>query len=276
MAQYLQPRSANGGSCMKTLASICRVAFLTLAISQLLSNCMTEDGQVDFRSANNRTTNQPVAAAPPATGSTLASADPMGNPGQPAGVVSASGNLEEAGYRIAPRDILQVAVFQIQDLNNTVQVNEDGTIALQLVGKIPVAGLTTYEAERLIAAHLRKFVQSPQVTVSMKQYGKKITISGEVKQPRVLADDGALTLTQAIADAGGLSELGNSSRLHVARSSNGHVQDDVYDLDDIQAGKVRDPLLRGGDIVVVESATTKVALKTVSSLLPFAVLAALW
>ena len=86
----------------------------------------------------------------------------------------------------------------------------------------------------------------------------------------------ALTLSQAIADAGGLSDLGNSSRVHVARSRNGHVQDEVYDLDDIQAGRAKDPLLTGGDIVVVESATTKVALKTVSSLLPFAVLAALW
>jgi polysaccharide biosynthesis/export protein len=276
MAQYLQPRSANGGSCMKTLASICRVAFLTLAISQLLSNCMTEDGQVDFRSANNGSTNQPVAAAPQATGSTLPSADPMASPGQPAGVVSESGNLGNADYRIAPRDILQVAVFQIQDLNNTVQVNEDGTIALQLVGKIPVAGRTTYEAEQTIAWHLRKYVQSPQVTVSVKQYGKRITISGEVKSPKVLADDGDSTLSQAIAQAGGLSELGNSSRVHIARSRSGHVQDDVYDLDDIHAGKVNDPVLKGGDIVVVESATTKVALKTVSSLLPFAVLAALW
>jgi len=261
---------------MKTLASFCRLAFLTLAISQLLSNCMTDDGQINFAPANNRSTNQPVAAAPQATGSTLASADPMGNPGQAAGVESASGNLGDTDYRIAPRDILQVVVFQIQDLNNTVQVNEDGTIALQLVGKIPLAGRTTYEAEQSIAWHLRKYVQSPQVTVSIKQYGKRITVSGEVKSPKVIADDGNTTLSQAIAEAGGLSDLGNTSRVHIARSRSGHVQDEVYDLDDIHAGNVRDPLLKGGDIVVIESATTKVALKTVSSLLPFAVLAALW
>ena len=112
---------------MKTLASICRLAFLTLAMSQLLSNCMTDDGS----------TNKPVATAPPATGSTLASADPMGNPGQPAGEASASGNLGNPDYRIAPRDILQITVFQIQDLNTAAQVNEDGTITLPLVGKIP-------------------------------------------------------------------------------------------------------------------------------------------
>jgi hypothetical protein len=53
------------------------------------------------------------------------------------------------------------------------------------------------------------------------------------------------------------------------------VQDLIFDLDEIQAGRAKDPLLAGGDIVVVESAGHKVALKTVTSLLPLAVLAAL-
>ena len=251
---------------MKTLASICRVAFLTLAMSQLLSNCMTDDGS----------TNKPLPTAQPATGSTLASADPMGTPGQPAGEAPASDNLGNPDYRIGPRDILQIAVFQIQDLNNVVQVSEDGTVTLPLVGKVPLSGRTTYEAEQTIASRLRKYVQSPQVTVAVKQYGKRITISGEVKTPRVLADDGNITLSQAIADAGGVSDLANSSRVHLARSRNQHVQDAVYNLDDIQAGKAKDPILGGGDIVVVESATHKVALKTVSNLLPLAVLAALF
>ena len=42
VGQYLQPCSTDGGSCMKKLASFCRVAFLALAVSQLLSNCMTK------------------------------------------------------------------------------------------------------------------------------------------------------------------------------------------------------------------------------------------
>jgi polysaccharide biosynthesis/export protein len=251
---------------MKTLASICRVAFLTLAISQLLSNCMTDDGS----------TNKPLPTAQPATGSTLASADPMATPGQPAGEAPASDNLGNPDYRIGPRDILQITVFQIQDLNTVAQVNEDGTVTLALVGKVPLSGRTTFEAEQTIGWHLRKYVQSPQVTVSVKQYGKRITISGEVKSPKVLADDGSLTLSQAIADVGGVSDLANTTRVHVARSRNQHVQDLIYDLDEIQAGRAKDPLLAGGDIVVVEAANHKVALKTVTSLLPLAILAALF
>ena len=140
-----------------------------------------------------------------------------------------------------------------------------------------MAGETTAEAEQTIAGKLRqKYMQSPQVSVSVKTYGKRITVSGEVKSPRVLSDDGQTTLSQAIANAGGTSELANSGRVHLARSKDQHVQDEIYNLDDVQAGKAPDPLLRGGDIVVVEQSGVKVALKDMSSLLPFAIFASIF
>ena len=194
--------------------------------------------------------------------------------GQPSlAAVRASAEMT-TDYKISPQDILQIAVFQIKDLDSAVQVGEDGNIALPLVGKIQVRGKTTYEAEQTIAGKLReKYLQSPQVSVSIKQYGKRITVSGEVKTPRVLPDDGNTTLSQAVAGSGGLSELGDPTRIHVARSRDQRVQDEIYDLADIQAGKAKDPLLRGGDIVVAESSGTRVALKSVKDLLPFAMLA---
>jgi polysaccharide export outer membrane protein len=90
-----------------------------------------------------------------------------------------------------------------------------------------------------------------------------------------LGDDGNTTLSQGIANAGGLSDLANSQRVHIARSRDQHVQDEIFNLDDIQAGKVADPLLKGGDIVVAEQSGVKVALKDMGSLLPFAIFATL-
>src|SRR5262249_41171387 len=223
---------------------------------------------------------QPTLAPSPANGETaIARAARTTMPSaavQPART-PASINMETGDYRISPQDILQIAVFQIKDLDNAVQVNEDGNIALPLIGKVQLSGKTTYEAEQIIAGKLReKYLQSPQVTVSIKQYGKRITISGEVKTPRVLPDDGNTTLTQAIANAGGLSELADTTRIHIAHSKDQRVQDEIYNLDDIQAGKATDPRLRGGDIVVAEQSGTRVVLKNVKDLLPFAVFASLF
>ena len=246
---------------MKELALFWRLLLLTGAIPLLVSSCMeTTNQQVssDMAMADAAPRNASTVAGQPALASTRASID------------------RTTDYRISPQDILQIAVFQIKDFDNAVQVGEDGNIALPLVGKIQVSGKTTYEAEQTIAGQLReKYLQSPQVTVSIKQYGKRITISGEVKTPRVLPDDGNTTLSQAVANAGGLSEVGDPTRIHIAQSKDQRVQDDVYNLGDIQAGKARDPLLRGGDIVVAESSGTRVAFKTVKDLLPFAVLATL-
>jgi polysaccharide export outer membrane protein len=261
---------------MKKLASFWGLVFFTLAVPQLLSNCTMDAAQ----------TNKPVAEQP-ASASALASANTATADAaqtnkpvvaeQPASAfMPASVDMATADYRISPRDIIQIAVFQIKDLDNTVQVSEDGNIALPLVGKIQLSGKTTQEAEQIIAGKLReKYLQSPQVSVSVKQYGKRITVSGEVKSPRVLPDDGSTTLTQAIANAGGFSDLADTSRVHIARSKDQHIQDEVYDLDTIQAGKATDPLLKGGDIVVAEQSGTRVALKSVKDLLPFAILATL-
>jgi polysaccharide biosynthesis/export protein len=225
---------------MKKLASLCSLAFFTVAAAPLMSNCGMDAAQ----------TNKPAVT---------------------------TGSFEATEYKISQQDILQISVFQVNDLNSAVQVSQDGNITLPLIGKTQVAGKTTAEAEQVIAGKLRqKYLQSPQVSVSVKTYGRRITVSGEVKSPKVLGDDGNTTLSQAIANAGGVSDLANAQRVHIARSKDQHVQDETYNLEDVQAGKATDPLLKGGDIVVVEQSGVKVAFKDVSSLLPFAIFASIF
>ena len=225
------------GAKLKKLAWLWSLVLFALAATQLLANCAQ--------------TNKPDPNSP-------------------------FGNREATEYRISQQDILQISVFQVNDLNTAAQVSQDGNITLPLIGKAQVAGRTTGEAEQIIAGKLRqKYLQSPQVSVSVKSYGKRITVSGAVGGPRVQSDDGNTTLSQAIANAGGVADIGNSSRVHIARSFDQRVQDDVYDLDDIQAGKVQDPLLRGGDIVVVERSGYRVAFKEIGTLMPFAIFASL-
>jgi polysaccharide export outer membrane protein len=269
---------------MKQLASHLSFVLFTLVAAPLVSNCGMDAAQ----------TNKPAVAAS-ATGHTPANVSPATQPatqpvvgggvadnayGATAMAATTDASRRDADtteYRISHQDILQISVFQVNDLNSAVQVGQDGNITLPLIGRVQVAGSTTPEAEQIIAGKLRqKYLQSPQVSVSVKIYGKRITVSGAVGGPRVLQDDGSTTLLQAIANAGGVAEIGNSERVHLARSKDQHVQDDLYNLDDIQAGKIQDPLLHGGDIVVVEKSGVKVALKDLYSLMPLAIFAPLF
>jgi polysaccharide biosynthesis/export protein len=294
MGQYRKTRSTDGGSRMKKLASLWGFVAFTLATSLLVSNCGMDAAQTNRTAVAASAGGHPAGNVSPATqpvvgggvadygnGATAMAATTDAAPtrqpvaGQQGAPASPFADATE--YRISQQDILQISVFQVSDLNSAVQVSQDGNITLPLIGKVQVAGRTASETEQIIAGKLRqKYLQSPQVSVSVKTYGKRITISGAVGGPRVLADDGNTTLSQAIANAGGVADIGNSERVHVARSKDQHVQDDIYNLDDIQAGKILDPLLRGGDIVVVERSGVKVALKDLSALMPFAIFATLF
>lgn len=246
------------------ISSLLLRLFFALAVAVSLANCSTNDGHITSSAAPDNvaageypTSTEQSATEEPATA--LASTDPT-------------------DYKISPHDSLQVTVFQVQDLNKTVLVNADGSISLPLIGKVAIAGKTTHEAEEIIGDQLRKkYLQSPQVSVAVAKFGQRVTVSGAVKTPRVLSVDGQLTLSQAVTNAGGLSDLANSSRIHIARKAGGQrVQDDVFNLDAIQSGKAADPMLQGGDLVVAEESGIQVAFKQVKDVLPFAILATLF
>ena len=118
------------------------------------------------------------------------------------------------------------------DLTRTVQVDGSGFVTLALVGRVPVRGKTILQAQEDITARYRKsYLQSPQVTVSLVKSGQRVTVSGAVKGPTVLTLDVPLTLSMAIAQAGGMGETGNPERIHLARTTTGEaVEDSVFNL----------------------------------------------
>lgn len=236
--------------------------FTALAIPALLANCASNTGQT----AGVADSTQSAATE------SVASAVETPAVEETAGAVAlASTGPRE--YKISPYDSLQISVFQVQDLNRTVNVNADGTITLPLVGKLTMAGKTTQQAEELLADRLRKsYLQSPQVSVSVAKFGQRVTVSGSVKNPRVITVDSQLTLTEAIANAGGLSDLANGNRVHIVRKKGQRLHDEVFDVAAIEAGKAVDPPLQGSDLVVAEESGMKVAFKQVKDVLPFAVL----
>jgi polysaccharide biosynthesis/export protein len=194
----------------------------------------------------------------------------------PAAALGIEAHETSLDYVVGPRDVLQVTVFQVPDLTRTVQVSGTGFVNLPLIGNVQVGGKTIDQAQQEIAAKLGKtYLRSPQVTLALTKSGQRVTVNGAVRTPQVMTLDNRLTLSQAIAAAGGLSEIGNAQRVHIARANNQSVNDQIFDLEAIQAGKAADPSLVNGDIVVVEESGSKVALKTLKDLVPFAVLGTL-
>ena len=114
-------------------------------------------------------------------------------------------------YRIGRQDLLEIKVFGVDELNQTVRVSDDGSISMPLLGRLAVAGLTKTELEQLLARLLgERYVRDPQVTVFVKEYeSKRIAVTGAVKSPGTFEMLGRKTLLEMISMAGGLdADLG--------------------------------------------------------------------
>lgn len=163
-------------------------------------------------------------------------------------------------YVIGPLDKLSIHVFEVQDLSlNDVQVDASGQIVLPLIGPVVASGKTTAQLSKEIADKLgQKFLQSPQVSVSVEDSSSQtVTLEGAVKNAGVFKMSGRTTLMQAVAMAQGPADTADLHEVMVIRIVDGTRKAAICDYAKISSGNAPDPLLQGGDIVVMNGSTTK-------------------
>ncbi len=108
-------------------------------------------------------------------------------------------------YRIGTKDLMEIRVFELPELTQTVRVAEDGSITLSLLGRIEVSGLTTQELESKLAKILEeKFLKTAHVNVFIREY-QRVSVLGAVGRPGMYEIVGPTTLLQIISQAGGLT-----------------------------------------------------------------------
>jgi len=126
---------------------------------------------------------------------------------------------QEAGsYRIGPKDLLSVSVFEVPELNVERRVSELGMLDLPLVGGVDVEGLTEAETSAKLKKLLEsRYVQQASVEVHIKEFqSRPISVVGAVRHPGALAFPGKWTLLEVLAAAGGLEER-HGDVIHVLR-----------------------------------------------------------
>ncbi len=112
-------------------------------------------------------------------------------------------------YTIGNGDLLSISVFDVPELTRDLRVSQSGTIGIPLVpARLHITGLTETQAQQVIADVLQAngLVSHPEVSVVVKEHkSKPITIVGAVQHPMVYEADRGVTLLEAIAEAGGIS-----------------------------------------------------------------------
>lgn len=156
-------------------------------------------------------------------------------------------------YVIGPSDVLSISVWKEPTLSGTILVRPDGMISMPLLDDVQASGLTPLQLADQIAKKLKKFVLDPNVTVVISQiHSKVIYLLGEVakKGPVDMTPD--MTLLQAIASAGGLTDYANTRKLYVLRDEAGkQVKIPVHYKKALKGNSTDNLVLKPGDTIVV-------------------------
>jgi len=133
----------------------------------------------------------------------------------------------------------------------TYQVEEDGNVALPVIGRVPVVGLTRIEAAQKIEALYReKLLKDPIIEV--KIVNLKVTILGEIKtQGNFPLVKDRTTLVEMIGEAGGLTDKANEQNVKIIRGNSNNPKVTIIDLSNIKS--ISDPatILQNGDIIYI-------------------------
>jgi polysaccharide export outer membrane protein len=181
-----------------------------------------------------------------------------------------------SGYKIGPLDVVEFSVFKVPELTRVAQVAETGTINLPLVGEVEAVGRTAQEVERELEKKLGdKYLQSPQVTVLIKEYNsQRVTVEGAVKRPGVYPMRGRTSLLQVIATAEGLDAVSDTTVV-IFRHVEGKRLAARFDVGQIRSGEMSDPQIQSGDVIVAPTSAMKGTFDTILKSLPLATVFAL-
>lgn len=166
--------------------------------------------------------------------------------------VQRSIDLEE--YRIGPRDILMVSVFNEPNLSfEQLPVSGGGTIAMPLIGTLPASGKTAAELASDIDARLdARYLRNARTAVSVvTATNYTVTVDGAVNKPGIYDIPGQLMLSQALAIAGGGTQFAKMKEIVVFRDIKGQRYAARFDMREIRAGSAPDFQLKQRDTVVV-------------------------
>lgn len=176
----------------------------------------------------------------------------------------------ESDYKIAPMDTVSVKVFRMPDLSGDFQVDLTGHISMPLIGEVRAVDMTTAQLDQALTSKFgERYLENPDVSVGVKESARRsITVDGAVKTAGAFPSTGPITLMQAVALAGGVTDDANPRRIAVFRQIGGQRQAAAFDLVSVRRGEMQDPPIYPGDIVVVDGSSIKAAYKQIIGSFP--------
>jgi polysaccharide export outer membrane protein len=200
-----------------------------------------------------------------AQGTAVPAATGASSPSIPTASTNTAPGFQERAprYRLRKGDSFDLDFALSPEFNQTMGVEPDGYVTLKGVGSIFVEGQTVPELTQSVKTAYAKILHDPVISVALKDFDKPYFIAaGQVAKPGKYDLRGPLTVTEAVAIAGGFNDSAKNSQVVLFRpTSNGMFETKLLNVKKLLASRnlSEDIYLQPGDMLYVpKSAFSKI------------------
>jgi polysaccharide biosynthesis/export protein len=154
--------------------------------------------------------------------------------------------------RLSPGDTLKISFAEESDLDQTQKIRRDGKVSLPYLGEVTAAGKRIIDFQHQLVGRYEEHLDNSEVLVTLEGGPASVIVSGFANKPGKIELDRPKTVYQVIMEAGGVSDYGSLSNIHLTRMINGVERTETISLRPTIRGKPTQPeYVQDGDVIYI-------------------------
>ena len=158
----------------------------------------------------------------------------------------------KTAVRLAPGDTIKVSYSDESVPDQTQKIRRDGKVSLPLIGQVTAAGKRPIDFQNELVSLYEGQLENNEVLVTLESGLATVTVAGFANKPGAITFDRPTTVYQAIMEAGGVSDYGSPSNIHLTRIINGEQRTEMINLRASIRGEPTKPkYVQDGDVIYI-------------------------
>src|SRR5438876_9296191 len=154
--------------------------------------------------------------------------------------------------RLSPGDVIKVSYADESVPDQTQKIRRDGKVSLPLIGEVTAAGKKVIDFQHELVRRYEGELENNEVLVTLENGLATVVVSGFANRPGRVTFDRPTTVYQAIMEAGGVSDYGSASSIHLTRIINGKQRTETINLQPTIHGRPTKPkYVQDGDVIYI-------------------------
>ena len=158
----------------------------------------------------------------------------------------------KTAVRLSPGDVIKASYADESIPDQTQKIRRDGKLSLPLIGEVTAAGKRVIDFQHELVSRYEGQLENSEVLVTLENGTATVIVSGFANKPGKVPFDRPTTVYQAVMEAGGVSDYGSASNIHLTRIINGEQRTETVNLRPTIRGKPTEPkYVEDGDVIYI-------------------------